>query len=597
MRWPLALPLALALAAPGWGAGAGTLADGTDPQLQAEMERLFVLRQNDPQAFAAQARSLESLPPPTRLAQREFLAFLQANRATFEGRLAEAIALAKPLAEGAEDPRLRLRAGAFVVNMLAGTREFEAGLRLLGELLEAHPDSPAGLEAEQHTLWLVAAIFYNELGQHALAIEYAERVLSAAPPPAQRDECGARLQLEAARQQLGDGKQTEADLRSARDRCDAAGVKVGSHFLTLAEARFLRERERLPEALALMEARIGAIDSTGYPRLVAEAYALDAELLYAAGRLEDAERQAREAVRLSRDLPTGLPAAMAENVLYDIARGRGDTGAALLHLQNHVAASQALAEEARIKELAYRTVQHEQLQRAQQLQVAGERHRVLDLQARVAKAESRNALLAMALLAATLLGFGIWAWRLLRQERRFHALSQTDALTGFSNRQHFSAEAEAALARSRRSGQPVALATFDLDHFKRVNDLHGHLAGDAVLRAVAAAVRAVPVEPGVRRRLGRLGGEEFAVLLEGSTAVAALAHAEACRAAVGAARAILDTGAVLSVTASFGLADSGSTGHRLHDLLAASDRSLYRAKAEGRDRIGVADTASAREAA
>lgn len=593
-----ALCLGIALVAAS-GAGASEPGDGTDPSLQTEMQRLYELRTRDPQAFVAQSRSLEALPAPTNLGQRQFLRFLSANRAALEGRIADAIALALPLTDEAEDAALRVRANAFVVNMQAGTREFEPALRRLGVLLQSidsNPDMAGRDEALQ--VWDTAAIFYNQMGQPALAAFYANRLLDANPSARRRCNAGVQLAIAAL---AGSGAPLDDRQFDAWTReCVAAGeTSVAQGYLGLSKARFLASQGRDDEALALIAASLGSIESTRFPRLLAEAYALDAELLFAAGRFDAAKRQAEEALRHSKDLPTGLPAAMAEKVLYDIARRRGDAAAALHHLQNHVAASQALAEERRIKELAYRTVQHEQLQRAQALRVAGEHHRVLDLEAQVAKAESRNALLAVALLAATLLGFGTWAWRLLLQQRHVRALSQTDALTGFSNRQHFSAEAEAALARSRRSGRPVVLATFDLDHFKRINDLHGHLAGDAVLRTVAAAVHAVPVEPGITRRAGRMGGEEFALLLEAATPAVALAHAEACRAAIAAARTTLDSGSgvVLAVTASFGLAGTASIGHRLHDLLAASDRALYVAKAEGRDRVGVADAAPVRDAA
>jgi diguanylate cyclase (GGDEF)-like protein len=593
MRRALAAVLALALALPALAADVAAPGDGTDPGLQAEIDRLSALRGRDPQAFVAQVRSLDTLPPPTSVGQREQLAFLRAHRFALQGRFAEAIGLARPLAEAAEDPGLRLRAGAFVVNLLAGTREFEAGLRLLGDLLKANPAPSPGLEAEQLRLWSVAAIFYNELGQPALAIDFADRVIGARPPAAVDDVCGVMVQREMARQAQGDPTQADADFRAAEARCGEGGV-THIAFAALAEARFLRARDRRPEALALMEARLGAIESTNYPRLVAEAYALDAELLFADGRLDAAERQARRAVEVSRDLPTSRPVAMAEKVLHDVARARGDTGAALRHLQNHVAATRALAEDARIKALAFRTVQHEQLQRERELAWLGERHRVLDLEAQAAKAESRDSALALAVLVLCVGGLGAWGWRLLQQERRFREVARSDALTGFANRVHFNACAEAALARAARQGSAVALVAFDLDHFKRINDQHGHLAGDAVLRGVAAAVRGVPVAAGVKRTPGRIGGEEFVLLLEGATPEQALGHAEACRAAIAATRTTLESGGVVAVTASFGVAGMHESGPGLDALLAAADRALYRAKAAGRDRVGHVE---AREAA
>ncbi|MCZ8167452.1 GGDEF domain-containing protein, partial [Silanimonas sp.] len=160
---------------------------------------------------------------------------------------------------------------------------------------------------------------------------------------------------------------------------------------------------------------------------------------------------------------------------------------------------------------------------------------------------------------------------------------QTDPLTGVATRQHFNELAAAALARAREGTRPLMLVAFDLDHFKRINDRHSHRAGDALLRAVSATVRAVPAL--VPRVIGRIGGEEFAVLLDGATEGQALAYAEALRRAIAATEAVVEGSAPLSVTASFGLAGTHDAGHDLQALLDCSDRALYRAKNAGRDRI------------
>ena len=155
----LLLTFALAIGAGGLRAGEASR-DGTDTALQKEMERLYALRTVDTPAFVAQTRTLEAQPKPSSLAQRQFLQFLAANRATFEGRIPDAIALAQPLAASAEDPKFRLSAGTFVINMRAATREFETGLRELDQLLKANPKAEGALRDEVIGLWNVAAIFY-----------------------------------------------------------------------------------------------------------------------------------------------------------------------------------------------------------------------------------------------------------------------------------------------------------------------------------------------------------------------------------------------------------------------------------------------------
>ncbi|MCZ8167454.1 hypothetical protein, partial [Silanimonas sp.] len=281
-RW-VAILLGLSLGIGGATAAAGGPAvDGIDPALQAEMDRLFALRTVDPQAFVAQTRSLDSMPPPVSVAQREFLQLLQANRAALEGRLGEAAELSKPLADSAEDAGLRLRAGAFVINVLAGTRDFEEGLRRLAVLLRAHPMPDPALLDEQRILWGTASVLYHELGQHAMSVGYADRTLAASPTP--REACAMGTYKAMARLSLADALQSEADFDAVDQVCRDAGDRVfGDGFLSLGLARFLRERDRPAEALGLLEERVGRIESTRYPRLMAEAYALDAELLLAAG--------------------------------------------------------------------------------------------------------------------------------------------------------------------------------------------------------------------------------------------------------------------------------------------------------------------------
>jgi diguanylate cyclase (GGDEF)-like protein len=395
---------------------------------------------------------------------------------------------------------------------------------------------------------------------------------------------------------MGDPSLSAGDFERSDRICSEAGENgVHPGFMALSQARFLRDRDRSDDALRLLEERIDLVESTRYPRLVAEAYALDAELLLAAGRVPQAERQAQRAIEASKDTPTSLPVAMAEKVLFEIHRQRGDSSAALRHLQRHIGANRALAEESLAKERAFRTVQHESLQREQELALATERNRVLDLEARLAKAESRNAVALAVVLLLTVGGLVAWGRRLWTDAKRFREFAQTDPLTGFASRQHFTELAAAAVARARTEAKPLMLVAFDLDHFKRINDRHGHLAGDAVLRAVSEAVRAVTAP--VPRTIARIGGEEFAILLEGATETQAATYAEALRRTIASAEAVADGGAPLKVTASFGLTGTHEAGHELQALLDRSDRALYRAKNEGRDRIIATDRAHALEAA
>jgi diguanylate cyclase (GGDEF)-like protein len=178
---------------------------------------------------------------------------------------------------------------------------------------------------------------------------------------------------------------------------------------------------------------------------------------------------------------------------------------------------------------------------------------------------------------------GSFAFLLMHKERadeETSRLATTDSLTGVFNRRTFIELADQELARSRRAGTPLSLMMLDLDHFKRVNDTFGHLIGDEVLVAFTRLIRDC-----VRRGdlVVRYGGEEFCVLLPGTTLAAATALAERIRATCS-AQAL--TAHAFKVSVSIGLtAYAGDSNITLGELLARADEALYLAKDEGRDRV------------
>jgi diguanylate cyclase (GGDEF)-like protein len=158
-----------------------------------------------------------------------------------------------------------------------------------------------------------------------------------------------------------------------------------------------------------------------------------------------------------------------------------------------------------------------------------------------------------------------------------------DPLTEVANRRGFLAEAERAIARALRNGAPTALLLLDLDHFKQVNDNFGHQAGDDVLVLAAAAVES---ELRAGDLIGRLGGEEFGVLLPDADAASARAIGERIRLAVARLRVPASKGTI-AITTSIGVA-AATPARSIGDLVAAADNALYRAKHAGRDRVECA---------
>src|SRR5713101_8052450 len=168
------------------------------------------------------------------------------------------------------------------------------------------------------------------------------------------------------------------------------------------------------------------------------------------------------------------------------------------------------------------------------------------------------------------------------------AAALREPLTGLYNRRHFQERFAAEVAVAHRHGRPLSLLMIDVDHFKRVNDRHGHLAGDEVLKTVARAL-----QQGIRIEdiLARFGGEEFVVLAREAELAEAMAVAERLRQLVEVAQTRWESGhdvpVGIAVTVSTGVAQLGEDETE-RDLFEAADQAVYKAKKNGRNRIVAA---------
>jgi diguanylate cyclase (GGDEF)-like protein len=188
-----------------------------------------------------------------------------------------------------------------------------------------------------------------------------------------------------------------------------------------------------------------------------------------------------------------------------------------------------------------------------------------------------SAVLAGAIAALASLAIGRAHLRLFRANQVAEQLSRTDPLTGLPNRR--------ALLDGAEAPEAMVLVIFDIDRFKRINDTYGHLAGDEVIRGVAETMAADLEGLG---QLGRLGGEEFALLARGTTPEALAAKLAAFRDHV-ATTPIIVGGTAVNVTISAGVALKAPNG-TFTQLYSDADRALYLAKAAGRNRINFAET-------
>lgn len=191
-----------------------------------------------------------------------------------------------------------------------------------------------------------------------------------------------------------------------------------------------------------------------------------------------------------------------------------------------------------------------------------------------------------------LFGVGLFAMFLLAADLAdgMRRLAACDPLTGVLNRRGFEQAALPLVAQAQRKGQPLAVAIADIDRFKAINDRFGHAFGDTVLQRftahVGATIRGCDL-------FGRLGGEEFVLVMPDTADLAAVEAMERIRA--GFAAAVPELPAEYAITASFGVASLAGRHDLLADMMRRADEALYRSKLDGRDRITLAAPATPRE--
>ena len=535
-----------------------------------------VVRSSDPKAFLALLETLEKESTRATPSQVRHIRLLHAYSQLYNGRHDLMVEESQKLFEEAPEPELKMRAGLLVANSAAVTRDFSLGLRYLAKALALENNVSSDL---RQTALNVAGVLHNQLGQYALGQYYAERLLDQNPSP--RNRCVAhQLQVEAL-WGLGSWVKDDSVVGAAIADCDAQHETIASNLLRGDLARHWAAQGQAQRAITLLESHLADVEATKYPRLIGEIHGLLAEYKLMVGDINGAEQNAHSALAKGAKDAYSLPLVTAHKVLYEVELRRGNLPAALAEYRAYAEADKARLDEIKAREFAFQLSRNELQQKNQAIQLLSKQNEVLRLQQEVTKQSARSSQLLLGLLAFLVVSLVYWGFKVKRTQKRFQHLAQVDNLTGICNRAHLRQQAEDAIVQCRSRGWPVGMLVFDLDNFKGVNDRYGHAGGDWILEQVARACA------GVCRGgelFGRLGGEEFGIVLPDRDLDATERMAEACRAAL----ATIDTsglGESFTVTGSFGCTVTVLSGYDYERLLAHADEAMYAAKHGGRNCI------------
>lgn len=554
----------------------------------------------DPDAFLKQTaklqltdhtRFLEQLAQLNRQAsrltpdQRWGLRQLNAWEAMYEGDYAKSEVLLQDIIQHSGDQSRVDRASAFLLGLLGLTKHYTEAFELANQLAARIPQVADAKTRSPLLLNLSSTL--GLAGQTDLAVRYARMAMAIASPAGESPCYSATFMVQA----LYNGHRLKPDspeLQQAFDACPADSEPVYHAQLVLTLADLYANGGQPRKALTLLDGIEPSLDVNGYALAKLSALVTRSQALAALGD-DDAAKKVALTV-LARKKSSNIDAWLKDTyeVLYRVEKKQGHDAAALGYYEQYAALDKAYLDDINARAMAYETVQQHVLAQKLETVKLSQQNAALRLQQKLdAKTAETNRLYLVLLLVV--LGFGVvWMFRLKRSQLRFKRLSHLDGLTTTYNRQHFMDEAARVLHSLEKRQGAACLAIIDLDHFKRVNDTHGHAMGDEVLRRTVDASRQHlrPID-----LFGRLGGEEFGILLVDCSREQGVAIAERIRSAIESTVVECD-GVMTTVSTSIGLAFTAISGHDLRRLCTDADAALYRAKRGGRNCV-MADEATA----
>jgi len=511
--------------------------------------------------------------------QATYLRYLQAWQAAYDADYAAAIPQLNALADGADDDTLRFRAGMTAVNVLAIALRYEEAYARLYQMLDLLP-AVTDRKARQQGL-NVAAFLYERAGQYDLSLKYADEQL--ATESHGNGGCTARNQRLQSLFRSGKLDAFGREFQAGIDACEEVGEPLWSNRMRIYAANYYLVQGRSGEAIELLKSHSDEVRRTHYAELISTFDSMLARASWKAGDALAARGYATDAIAESIKGEYSEALVDAYQVLYEISKQEGAYADALAYHEKYATADKGYLNDTSARALAYQMVSQQVLDKKRQIDALNEKNQVLELRRTVDAKSAEATRLYMLLLLVVLASIALWAYRTKRAQLRFMRLARRDGLTGIANRQHFLETARNTLRYARKSMRDACVVVLDLDSFKQVNDVHGHAIGDLVLKcavqACEARLRSVDV-------FGRLGGEEFGIVLPDCAPDVADQRAEELRAAI-AAISTIDARIDFPVSASFGVAATRHCGYELRELLVHADAALYEAKRAGRNRICV----------
>lgn len=516
--------------------------------------------------------------------QRVEIRLLYIRNLALQGQYAEAIDRLQALLDEGMPADQRLRALRLAANLGINVGRHEWSFAQLKSALELIPQSDDLVEKSR--IFSLAGFVHSLVGDNSRAIQYAIQSVEIAEQSGSiAQQCQAGQRLAVAYRYAERYEQAEAAARDALENCRRADDQVYLGTVELELAHLALQQSELDTAEEWIDQGLERLRKSVWVDGILTGEHLQARLAAARGEHERAIELALNLIERADDRQLWERKASLHKLVAAERAEQGEFAAAYRHMVAQGEARERFLDEDRARRLAILEVEFDVQRHEQELELLREQTRVAELEAESRRQEARVRWMASGFAVFLFIILVLLLAHVLRERRHFRRLSQLDGLTRVSNHTRFFDTARMLIEESRRAGQPLVMALGDIDHFKQVNDEHGHIAGDRALQKVADVLCEHFPGPGY---VGRIGGEEFGICLPNTRVETVLRKLEQVR------HDLTDIeygGNGKPLTISFGVAER-EPDEPLEALRKRADDALYRAKRGGRNNVVVAQDAN-----